>query len=115
MAAETTSEELVAVGNWVLLEIILHSDMRAADVKSKIPGFVMAKPEFEALPMFGKVYKVGDGVKNPEFKIGDIVIFKEDKPHAFTHNGIDYLPVRPDQIKAIYTGDISNLTGAKNG
>lgn len=63
-------------------------------------GIHLAAPEHEPIPFQGDVVAVGEGVT--DVIVGDHVLFNQDKPDGFKHDGGKYLRVWVKNITAIH-------------
>lgn len=75
------------VGQKVALEIISNLDRYAEDVKKR-SGILISKAT-QGQPISGRVYAIAADIVDPEYKVGDVVIFK-------TPEGVPFLGHRMD-------------------
>lgn len=88
--------------NNVLLEIVTKADQFAQDVKKRSGLIVTNGKTKEGEPNTGVVFAIGKGIEDPEYKIGDSVIFfKQGIFQGFDHDGKKLVSVTDDEIKAI--------------
>jgi len=92
-----------AKGQFVLVEPI--TNRQEFSKKLSAMGLVAQEKGPEGPPNRGKVLSIGDGIKNPEYAVGDVVIFNEEQPSGFKHEGQDYLPIHQGKIIGILKDD----------
>lgn len=80
--------------------VIIEYENRA---KEKIGSFYVGKPQFQGVPIEGTVYAIGPKVSR--VSIGQRVVFKEDSPRGFKHDGKKLISVDEEQILAVFTED----------
>lgn len=88
----------------VIVEIITQLEHEQSELSRKIPGFERAKSDkdIQGPPNMGKVYAAQPVVMREHgIKLGDTVIFKEDKPKGFEWENKKLLAIRPDQIMGV--------------
>lgn len=61
-------------------------------------GLLIKEPKHEGAPIAGTITAIGDGVTG--LTIGSRVLFKEENPRGFKHEGKPYFALKPEQILA---------------
>ena len=94
---------LKAVNNKVILEIVKNLDRYAEDVKKR-SGLLVSPKLQQGQPDTGVVQSIGKDVVDPEYAIGDTVIFNKGGMFlGFKHEGKDYIAVDAFEIQAKVT------------
>lgn len=90
---------LEPVGDNVLLEIVTRVDQFAGDLKKRT-GLLVAKDSIKQdEPNTGRVYAISKSIKDPEYSVGDLVIFSTKEIfQGFRHEGKDLVSMRHEEI-----------------
>ncbi len=91
----------------VLVKVVTREDEAKAELNTNIPGFQMSTPKFQGVPDRGEIYDIGTGAAHElageDIMVGDMVVFSEQSPSAFKHEGNTLFALEPDQILAKIT------------
>lgn len=87
----------------LLIEIIEIGEHRAQEAAKRIPGFQIPPPPLEGVPNTGRVYMIGEDVRQDGLKAGDLVFFNEQRPKGFRWEGKRLFAMLPEQILAVIT------------
>lgn len=88
------------VNNNVILEIATKLDKYAEDVKKR-SGIIVSPKIAQGQPNQGVVLAIAKGIKDPEYSVGDIVVFSKGGIfEGFKHDGKDLVSVAHDEIVA---------------
>lgn len=91
-------QELTPINGRIAVEPKLRSKDLEDQLNKKIPGFVYQAPDgMEGLPDRGIVYKLPEDYDG-DLKVGDYVVFKEDKPKGYKWDGRTLFFLKPEQI-----------------
>ena len=98
---------LVPTKGKVLIEPVLHSDIRSEETEKR-SGLFVPKPsnklyDFEGVPSVGIVRNLPKGYEGV-IEVGDRVVFSELKPHGFKHDGTKLFCLEVEQVIAIIGG-----------
>lgn len=95
------SRSIIPAKGIVLIEPFLRSENTTT-----ASGLIIRKAKEQGYPIHGKVYAIGDDIK--DIKVGECVIFKEPNPNGFKHEGIGLIPVTREQVIAKVDEDVAN-------
>lgn len=84
---------------YVLVEPINQNDIKAQEIAER--SGLIYKPKYQGAPDRGYVRFISNEIKTPLYKVGDVVLFKNDIPDGFKYNGVSYLPIEHNQIMAV--------------
>lgn len=97
---------LEALGNHVILEIIQQSDELKNRLKKS--GLLVQDDIKQGEPDRGRVYAIGPDVKEPGFKVGDVVVFHTKEVfQGFKHDGKNLVSMNDFEIMAVLTGEVA--------
>lgn len=89
-----------AIGNFVVVELILRADTEKAALAKSLPGFEIRIKE-QGQPQMGIVRSIGADVKDHLYEIGEKVLFaKKDVFQGFRIDNIDYVGLEANEIIA---------------
>lgn len=92
---------LEPIGQNVILEIISRGEEYAAGVKSRSGLIVQADKIKQNEPNQGRVYAVSAAIKDPEYSVGDLVIYStRDIFQGFEFDGKKLVTMKADEIIA---------------
>lgn len=93
--------EIEAVGKQVILQILTNAELRAEAVKKK-SGILLPTSVTQGQPVIGKVYRIGQDVESPLYKMGNTVIFrKKELFEGFKFNKLNLINVEHSEIVGI--------------
>lgn len=85
----------------VLIEIITRSDQFAAEVKAR-SGLITPDNLKQDEPDRGRVVAIGQDVKDPGYKVGDLVVFHTREIfQGFKFDGKNLVTMRDSEIMAV--------------
>lgn len=91
-----------AKNNFVLIEPYNRNDIFYEEIKKR--SGLLVKPKYQGAPDRGWVRSISKSINNPLYKVGDLVLFKQDVPDGFHYEGVGYLPVEHKNILAVLGG-----------
>ena len=69
-------------GQKVALEIIKNLDRFAEDIKKR-SGLLISNSVTQGTPISGRVYKISPNIVDPQYKIGEVVVFRMPEGEVF--------------------------------
>lgn len=92
---------IIPLPGFIFVEPVLRAE---AERSTTIKGFAFKDPEFQGAPCMGKIYALPE-VGADEFKLGEIIIFRNDPlPQTFKFDKVKLFAVPTESIAARYTG-----------
>lgn len=90
---------LEPIGQNVLLEIVTRVDAFADDLHNR-SGLLVAKESIKQdEPNQGRVYAISPAIKNPEYKVGDLVVFRTKEIfQGFRFDDKDLVSMKHEEI-----------------
>lgn len=109
--------DLQPVGNHCIIEPVLRSDVVHQELKRRAQksGLFVSddagrpdnlKDKFEGVPCMGRLVKLPAGYSG-SLKAGNTIIFKEDSPRGFKHEGRKLMAVELKQVIGVINDDIA--------
>lgn len=92
----------MVIGNNILVEIEdrVKLAMGLDDDGQTTSGFFVPPPEFQGIPNSGTVVAIGKDVVFP--RVGDRIVFAEDKPKGFKWDGRKLFKLPADNVLGVF-------------